>query len=278
MATATLQKDKGLSAGWSPSTGYTTTLTYDVSGLDSANHESRALEAVTADGIPDPYSAHPDSGTVAAAFGLIAIGFQTRDKDTERYEVTVTFGLPPAGSNLPTEPPLAADAQISVETTVVEIETAYDRHGQQIFTEHVTGKRVYQTVRYFVPSVTITFARREASDPASNAIAYLGKLNSSIVFGDPVRTWMCVHLGGPSDDGGATYLVTYKFQRTSNIGKDHNGGGTVDDAQPWDILIVEKDEEGNLVENPELGAGKKLVEVQGLIEFRDLELTIPVTA
>lgn len=278
MATATLQRDKGLSAGWSPSGGYTTTLTYDVSGLDSANHESRALEAVTADGIPDPYSAHPDSGTVTAAFGLIAIGFQTRDKDTERYEVIVTYGLPPAGTNQPTDPPLAADAQISVETTVVEVETAYDRHGQQIFTQHVTGKKVYQSVRYWAPSTTVTYSRRESSDPAAKSILHVGKLNDRVVFGDPKRTWMCVHLGGPSDDGGATYLVTYKFQRTPNIGINHEGQGSIDTANPWDILVVEKDEEGNFVEvTPQQSGGQKVVEAQGEAYFQGLLLSIPAT-
>ncbi len=260
---------QSLRGTWSRQSGYQVIVTSLVRVGAGGVAESRPLQAIDDPAVPQKSSIMPDANYNALQVTDISADNM---KDPLVYSVVHTYSQPQASDKEPTEGDPAA-AQISVDTVVVETEKAYDIEGQQIFTEHVEGKRVYGSVRFSAPSTLIGYRRREPVAPGTKSTLFVGALNLTGVFGDGPRTWMCVRLGGPSTDGGLSWMVNYAFQRTNKIGKDSDGGGDIFTAQPWDTLIVEKDDQGNFVKDPVMGAGKKIIRVQRPRDFTLLNLT-----
>ncbi len=63
-----------------------------------------------------------------------------------------------------------------------------------------------------VPLSTITYKRIEYENPLKKSQEYVGRLNSGPWAHGAEKTWKCTYLGGPSNDGGASYEVTYTFE------------------------------------------------------------------
>lgn len=66
-------------------------------------------------------------------------------------------------------------------------------------------------VRVYEPVLTWTMTRREKDNPMEKSLRYTGKVNKTTWNGKPARTWLCMRVGGGSDDGGKTYTVNYEF-------------------------------------------------------------------
>lgn len=198
-------------------------------------------------------------------------------KSGSQFIIVVSYGLPSASDIPATEPSIPENAIVTVGTTVVEIENAFDIEGKEIFTQHggADKPKVRGSVRYHSPSTTITYTRRELGSPGTFASIYVGAVNSLGVFGDGPGTWLCTGIPGTSNDGGVTYVVTYNFQRSPKIGRKPGTSESFDTAQPWDPLIIQIDKEtGDFVKNAVMDEGMKIVPVYRRVPFLDLNLAL----
>lgn len=74
-------------------------------------------------------------------------------------------------------------------------------------------KEVVGTIDKQIPLIVATLSRRESTDPAQKAFDFVGKLNSRKFIGGKPKLWLCTKIGGPSNDSGATYQISYEFMR-----------------------------------------------------------------
>lgn len=191
--------------------------------------------------------------------------------------VTITYGFVTSGTQYFLNEPgdtVETLPQVEFLTTVQPARTQFDVDGNQILVKYVIEDEVGETseeitqagsVEYMLPMETVRYMRREWRDPQAKARNYVGRINSVGVFGDPPHMWLCTHLGGPSDDGGATFNVTYEFQRNSDS---------------WNPTVVPTDPATGqpVVLSPaDIASGLAVVQVRLLpeVDFEDLNLTLP---
>lgn len=194
---------------------------------------------------------------------------------TDQATVTITYGFSTGGDRyFVNEPDDETLPQIEILTTVQPARTQFDIDGNQILVTYVvedeeagTSTPVTQagTVDYMLPMETVRYMRREAQDPQAKARLYVGRINSVGIFGDIQHMWLCSRLGGPSDDGGATFNVTYEFQRNPDS---------------WDPVVVPTDPETGqprVLSPADIASGLAVVQVRLLPEadFSELNLTLP---
>lgn len=144
--------------------------------------------------------------------------------------VTITYGFVTSGTQYFLNEPgdtVETLPQVEILTTVQPVRTQFEIDPvtgvkKQILVDYIlvddeTGLETPMTqagsVEYMLPMETVRYMRREWRDPQAKARDYVGRINSAGVFGDDPHMWLCSHLGGPSDDGGATFNVTYEFQK-----------------------------------------------------------------
>lgn len=198
---------------------------------------------------------------------------------TDQATVTINYDFATGGSQYFMNEPgdtIATLPQLEILTTVqpartqFEIDPATGIKKQIVVSyidiDHETGTETLVeqggSVEYMLPMETVRYMRREARDPQHKAREYIGTINVYNVFGDSPHMWMCTRLGGPSDDGGATFNVTYEFQRHPDS---------------WDPVVVPTD--------PETGQPRVLSDVDAalirphriydLADFWTLNLTLP---
>ena len=262
----------GVTGSYTRANGFTATVTYIVSDLTGGNDESLVLDALSVAGVPDLGSSMPDPN-----FNALTVTSLTSEAkgSGSTFKVVAVYSQPSATQIPPTDIKLAANATLTVGTTLVEVETSFDRFANEIITEHKAGKEVRGSVRYFSPSTTITYMRRELGSPGNFASNFIGGVNNAIAFGDPVGTWLITNISGTTTDGGVEYLVTYEFQRSPKIGKNLDGTGEDWNVQPWDPLIVEIDPDtGDFVKGAEINKGMKIVKLYRPVTFLDLKLAL----
>lgn len=172
---------------------------------------------------------------------------------------------------LPEERPLLEVVSVTVPKT-----THFDVHGNPILLEHtflfpppegelgppnrVKGKPQVVAVDYQASEEYVIFRRREAFDPWALSRLYKGTVNGRSVFGDRPRMWMCTQLDGFTDDGGASWNVTYAFQRNIDT---------------WDVRVIYRDPAtGEGVVDPIEGKGIKWVQLYPATDFEALNLTL----
>lgn len=206
--------------------GSTATRVFHVSdlGLASDVTASYVLQAaIDAPGIPIMGAIHPTIPEIvvqsvsAAPLGAGQI-----------IAVTVSYSAPATKNN---PPQLGEKPRIELGTSLVAGKT---QKGYSLF----TGKQVDLTltpdaatklppqtamVDVSIPLSTIRYTRRESTDPRAVARKYVGKINKNITGIYPKHSLLCSAITGSSDDGGATYVVTYEFQ---------------DNPDGWDIDVV----------------------------------------
>lgn len=212
-------------------------------GLTGVPH-SKIPDALNARGLPRYGEAHPSP--LADGLPLSHMMARIMDGEPDKAIVTLTYEFPSSTGgigwfeNTPSE---TTAPQIEVSTTLNQLTTNFDGGGNQMFVEHQYPPRengvelplTKQTgeAAIMVPTTSVNYMRRESVSPLSKARQYVGKTNSTRIFGDPARYWLCTGLGGPSDDGGLTYNVTYSFQRA----EPHAIAG-FDVVPGWDAIIV----------------------------------------
>lgn len=172
------------------------------------------------------------------------------------------------------EPDDNAVPVLEIASTMVRKTTNFDVHGAPILLEYTrdvplpgeegpSGPELppqVAAVEYQVSEDYVLFRRRERNDPWARSRLYKGTVNATPVFGWGPRYWMCVQLDGFTDDRGASWNVTYAFQRN---------------VDTWDARSIYRDPAtGEGVPDPIEGVGIKTVELYPATNFFDLNLTL----
>lgn len=198
---------------------------------------------------------------------------------TDIATVTIDYGFSPGGIGSPTyfdnEPSETALPQVEVLTTVqpattqFELGIAGDKRqivvSKMVNVEDEAETEQAGSVEFQLPMETVRYMRREVQNPQGKARLYVGTINSTGVFNDGPHYWMCTRLDGMSDDGGATFNVTYEFQRNPDT---------------WDPTVIFTDPETGkpavLTQNEiNLGNAVKQVTIYRQTNFWLLNLTLP---
>ena len=123
-----------------------------------------------------------------------------------------------------------AEPSIEISTTIQQAVTSKDVDGSFIV---LTGDQLGETdestsdilagppqlalVEYPLAMTIVIVRRRENESPGPKSKRFVGKVNENpeglLTFGDLDHFWLCTRLGGFSEDAGATWNVTYEFQR-----------------------------------------------------------------
>ena len=116
------------------------------------------------------------------------------------------------------------------------------------------------SVEYMLPMSIVRFYRRERDDPIFKSRGFVGHVNSTDVFGDGPRMWLITRLDGVTVDRGATWNVTYEFQRHS---------------LNWDADVYYEDKNGRRHKDATVANGGIRLDVRALRQanFFDLRLT-----
>jgi len=159
---------------------------------------------------------------------------------SDMANVRIRYAYPTGAAGFINFPDETAPPQIEIVSAVVPMTTEFCYVGRgnntqqnQIVLLHVTEEDETSVPRYQVgeveiqvPVAIVRYRRRERKNPQDKARDYVGTVNSKGVFGDVAHMWLCTRLGGPSDDGGQSYNVTYEFQRN---------------VDSWDKVVVFRD-------------------------------------
>lgn len=194
---------------------YETTRIALVSGLLPPTGVSQLYVAINTPGVPGMFEVHP---TIT---NIICLERTARAIDTGIIEVTCTYGIPdPQSGAAPPGDTISSPIQFQVGTSVQQVQTnkALDGAGNPTiimkvgYTKDGELKEQGGLVEKLVPKTSYSAVRTEDISPLSKSRTYVGKLNLTPLFGDPVGSWMCTGINGVSSDGGNTYVVTYEFQ------------------------------------------------------------------
>lgn len=236
---------------------------------------ARLWYATQAPGVPQYGDHHPwiEFLPVSRVHAVLA-----SEGTTDIATVTIDYGFSPGGVGSPTyfdnEPSDTALPQLEVLTTVQLAQTQFDVNRVQIVVSRIIEDPDTQTstvieqagsVDYQLPMETVRYMRREVQNPQGKARLYVGTINGTGVFNDGPHYWMCTRLDGVSDDGGATFNVTYEFQRNP------------DSWDPW-IIFTDPETGKPVVLTPEeatSGETVKQVVVYRQMDFWALNLTLP---
>lgn len=184
------------------------------------------------------------------------------DGSTTAAEVVAEYFYPETGQGFVNFPSDTALPQIEVVSTVQPMTTQFwlklEGHVLKKRQIIVRGPSADGTedvdqvgeVEFYQPLLVFRYRRRElpvdsrGRSVGNKARNFVGTINNKPVFGDPVHYWMCTRIDAPSDDGGASFNMTYEFQRHPDswdpvvIFRDQNTGEPItiitegDDANP----------------------------------------------
>lgn len=162
--------------------------------------------------------------------------------------------------------------QLEVSSVLVPKTTNFDVHGVSILLEHSiiiedpetgtsTEKKLppqVAAVEYLAPEDFVIYRRREVHDPRPRSRLFKGHVNDRTVFTDGPRMWLCTQLDGVTDDRGASWNVTYAFQRNIDT---------------WQARVIYRDPAtGEGVKDPIEGVGIKTVELYPEANFFELNI------
>lgn len=166
----------------------------------------------------------------------------------------------------PHETAFDADGNLIETSTFYEQRKIFDEDGNHIGNEAVNVGTQTARLEILLPATTIVYRRLERESPGLwKAPRFNGRVNGSVVFGDPAHFWLC-RIRGDSEDDGRTWKVTYVFKRN---------------VFSWLGLVVYRDKDdkpGNGVTLPSsktpnaTGNGSKYVPVYKADDFRELGL------
>lgn len=184
------------------------TLTQTASGLEAQRHA-----CIT--GITQLHQVfeHPDLPTVGQSHPqlpyLVVKSVTAKHDGPNAAHIVITYHDPTGHGDLPKVSVGTALRQQTSETDLAgnRITLAYTSTGLD---DDLTTQGARVTV--FRPQTELSFTRVQTIHPATTAKTYAGTVNRTPIFeGDP-GTWLCTSIDGQSDDGGKTFLVTYRFQ------------------------------------------------------------------
>ncbi len=235
----------------------------DAAGATPAD---RMYDARNATGLPALRTAHPTIPNVFATEIIV----QPLSVGSDKVSVVVIWQNPEVTTS---EPEAGVDpGTIFVSASLQEVETRFDRNGNQIVLQRDVGGTIENqpgTATVQIPLVIYGVERRETGNPSALAKAHIGRVNSAPIWGEDARRWLCTRLDGVSTDFGSTYTVNYEFQRSERLRYAPTGF-----YSSWDVLLVFEDDEGRPIENPVFGESMKRIEVVGESDFSVLGLPL----
>lgn len=217
MATVEFDKIKGHGARFTRD-GWEITRTAIVRGVSGDGYE-RIKTAYAAIGlaIGDPYPGSLTCGLQEAMPTVIdneTIEFQLVYRDavysinpTTKTEIEVGASVTSATSNKDASGKLITVSYTYPTGYNFDIDPVTDKSRWEGKTDEV-GKEL----SFLLPQTTLSFRKRISYNPESEAINFVGKINSSLWRGYAAKTWLCTGIVGRSSDAGSTYDVTYSFQ------------------------------------------------------------------
>jgi len=226
----------------------------------------RLYDAINATNLPEIGSEHP---TIPFAV-LAEIRGDPAGAGSDKAFVTAIYKGPEiitAEPNPTTDPGTLYDS-----VALQDIETRFDRAGEQIL---LTKVELSETITQpgvaslQIPVVIRGVQRREVANPSSLAAQYVGKVNSTPLWGEDARRWLCTRIDGTSTDFGDSYTVNYEFQRSELL---RYSPSPTDTYSSWDALLVFEDEDGRPIENPVFGESMQIIQVYGEEDFDQLGL------
>lgn len=187
-----------------------------VTGVTGAAHK-KLINALAAEGMPLIGSSHPDSATcwlqvieldsITGDIIKLRLQYSQKSQSSDKYPQ-------------PGEP-----AQIEVGSSLSQVEANKDIDGNLITVEYtypddykldekLQGETIKQCslVSRLTPESTLIFNQTEYSSPGYKSKQYSNKVNDLVWQSGDEGTWLCTNIVGRSNDGGATYHVSYTFQ------------------------------------------------------------------
>lgn len=210
-----------------------------IKGLSGTGHGKilRALrpavfDVTTGERMPQYGDPHPSIP------GIICLSRTARAREG-LCEVIIDYGVPDFILQPPSD---VSPPQIEVGATVVEVETNLGIDGLPLTATYSpplapgeVGPPIPVTkttpVRKQIPSVYFRFRRRETQSPGDKAKRFVGTMNSTVIFDDPPKFWLCTGITGTSNDFGVSYDVTYEFLRNEDS---------------WDAVVAWFDDNGQI--------------------------------
>ncbi|MAX26877.1 MAG: hypothetical protein CMJ19_20480 [Phycisphaeraceae bacterium] len=153
--------------------------------------------------LPRIGQAHPDIHT------LVVRTITAQPDGPNAAVITITYHNPSGQGDQP---------KVSIGTALSQERTETDLTGNRITVAYSQSgddaDMVTQGARVTVlrPQTEISFTRLQTTHPASTSRQYAGTVNRTTIFEGEPGTWLCTSIDGDSEDGGVTFLVTYRFQ------------------------------------------------------------------
>lgn len=152
----------------------------------------------------------PPRGTYLPGTTLVLKKKRVEPESADVCRTTLTYGLPGGAGAVPEnvgDPPI-----IEVFGNLESGVTNVDKDGTLIVIDPPDGQPgdpITPEVAIQLPRYGLRITTRENGPPDQKAKTYVGRVNSGTYRGSPARSWLCGPIRGRSDDGGATYVVTY---------------------------------------------------------------------
>lgn len=175
------------------------------SGTASELPHSHLFNIFSLSAIPNYGDVHPSVPSINA-YGL---NVAPVNEEASVAKVTINYSIPTYETK---EPDVSDPGLIQVGSTVTAAVTNKDKDGTPV-TVSLTGyDDQLAELEILVPEVVFNFERRESASPITKAITYVGHVNSSSVASYAAKTLLCIGIEGVSNDDGANYSVSYRFQ------------------------------------------------------------------
>jgi len=181
--------------------------------MAECNDNETMLDVLENVSIPQYNSVYPGTGP-GNYFSLYLfatdITCAPAEADHSVFIVTVNYSFESAGDELQSDDPDACTIQVG--SSLTSSKTSFDKDDVKL-TVTLTGQPdQVGEVDIQVPETVVMFERKEATSPLSKANTYSGKVNTSSLGSYGQRTLLCLGIDGTSNDGGRSWIVTYRFQ------------------------------------------------------------------
>lgn len=205
-------------------TGWEITRVFKVTGLSGSNPEDKSCAAVdavmTAKSLTIGTSAYPQTLRGIENARLRTITPVMKDHDTcfvtcfysqEVGKSSYTeFAIIESGASV-----IQEESNVDINGNIVSLSYTYSNSRRGINPELAgTTQTASEPIPVFKPQSEYVVRINKATNPTSDSIAYVGKVNSNngFIVASDAGKWLCTAIRGTSSDNGSTWDVTRVFQ------------------------------------------------------------------
>lgn len=197
--------------------GYEATRIFVVEVAEGTAASAKCYAALTASGIPARGEAHPTiPGLVAEQRSATPLAGKARNKIIVKigYRVLSATDIADSGAAV-----MEVSATLSAETTsrdsqgrlIYTMQTLYELDADGSFKSAKTEYNLQQ-FELQVPTVVLTYKRKQTRNPARDALEFLGKVGDFRKTTNPYTApWLCTSIEGTTENGGQTYDASFQF-------------------------------------------------------------------